>query len=160
MKSTDVLRQIIGVTLSYGCPHWNCFPLDDYTWWVSMGHGDGNNRKKKHCNWWCAASRGQYEWRAPNRILVVQLGVSATEAKVFKAHAALWVLCDSLINALKLLVNLQKDGDSPIQSIVTGLHERSRRGIMDGLGSFTKADNRRAMDVSHLRQGTIPLHVR
>ena len=21
--------------------------LDDYIWWVSTGHGDGNNRKKK-----------------------------------------------------------------------------------------------------------------
>ena len=65
-----------GVTLSYVCPHCNCFPLDDYIWWVSMGHGDDNNRKKKHCNWWCAVCGGQYEWRAPNRILVV----------VFKAH--------------------------------------------------------------------------
>ena len=39
---------------------------------------------------------------------------------------------DNLINALKLLSNLQRDGDSPIQSNVTGLHERSRKGIMDG----------------------------
>ena len=45
-------------------------------------------RKKKHCNWWCAACGGQYEWRAPNRILVVQIGVNANETKVFKAHAA------------------------------------------------------------------------
>ena len=34
------------------------------------------------------ACGGQYEWRMPNRILVVQLGVNANEAKVFKAHAA------------------------------------------------------------------------
>ena len=94
-KSKDFLRRIIapvdgmgGVTLSYVCPNCNCFPLDDYIWWVSTGHGDGNNRKKKHCNWWCAACGGQYEWRAPNRILVVQHGVNANEAKVFKAHAA------------------------------------------------------------------------
>ena len=52
---------------------------------VSTGHGYGNNRKKKHCNWWCGACGGQYEWRAPNRILVVQIGVNANEAKVFKA---------------------------------------------------------------------------
>ena len=69
----------------------------------------------------------------PNRILVVQLGVNVNEAKVFKAHAAPLGLCDNLINAVKLLANQQKDGDSTIQSIVTGLHERSRRGIMDGL---------------------------
>ena len=48
----------------------------------------------------------------------------ANEAKVFRAHAATQGLCDNLINALKLLVNQQKDGDSPIQSIVTGVHEK------------------------------------
>ena len=92
-KSTDFLRRIIapvdgmgGFTLSHVCPHCNCFPLDDYIWWVSTGHGDGNNRKKKHCNWWCAACGGQYEWRAhSNRILVVRLGANANEAKVFKS---------------------------------------------------------------------------
>ena len=78
-KSTDFLRRIIApvdgmgeVTLSYVCPHCSCFPSDDHIWWVSSGHGDGNNRKKKHCNWWCAACGGQHEWRAPKRILVVQ----------------------------------------------------------------------------------------
>ena len=63
---------------------------------------------------------GQYEWRALNRILVVQLGVNANEAKVFKAHAALLGLCDNLINALKLLANQQKNGDSPNHSTATG----------------------------------------
>ena len=79
-KGTDLLRRIIapgdgmeGVTLSYVCPHCTCFPLDDNIWWVSTEQGDGNNRKKKHCNWWCAACGGQYECRAPNRILVVQI---------------------------------------------------------------------------------------
>ena len=66
-------------------------------------------------------------------------------------------LCDNLVNALKLLANQQKDAGSPFQSIVTGLHERSRRGIMDGPRRFIKADNRRAVDVCHLRQGTRPL---
>ena len=65
-----------------------------------------------------------------------------------------WV-CDNLINALMLLANQQKDGDSPIQSIVTGLHESSRRGIMDGLRSFIEADNHSAVDVGDLRRGTI-----
>ena len=148
-----------GVILSYVCPHCDCFPLDDYIWWVSAGHGDGNNRKKKHCNWWCAACGGQYEWRAPNRILVVQLGVNANEAKVFRAHAASLGLCDNLINALKLLANKQKDGDSPFQSIVTDLHERSRRCVVDGLRSFIKAENHRAVAMGHLRQGTRSLHV-
>ena len=46
------------------------------------------------------------------------------------------------------MANQQEDGDSPIQSIVTGLHERSRRSIMDGLRSFI------AVDVGGLRHGT------
>ena len=120
-KGTDFCRWITapvdrigGVTLSYVSPHCSCFPVDDNIWWVSTGHGDGNNRKKKHCNRWCAACGGQYEWRAHNRILVVQIGATADRAKVFKAHAASLGLCDDLINALKLLANQQKDGDSPI----------------------------------------------
>ena len=74
---------------------------------MSSRHGDGNNRKKKHCSWWCAASGGQYDWRAPNRILVVQLGANANEAQVFRAHAAPQGLCDNLIDAFKLLANQQ-----------------------------------------------------
>ena len=93
-------------------------------------------------------------------VLVVQLGVNANEAKVFKAHASPLGLRDNLVKSLKLLANQQKDGDSPIQNIVTGLHERSRRGIMDGLRSFIRADNHRAVEVGHLRAGTILLHVR
>ena len=81
---------------------------------------------------------------------MVQLGVNATEAKVFKAHAAPSGLCDNLVNALKLLANQQKDGDGPIQCIETGLHE-SRKGIMNGLRRFIKAGNHRAVDVG---QGT------
>ena len=65
-------------------------------------------------------------------------GTNANEAKVFKAHAAPLELCDNLINALKLLAIQQKDGDSPIHSIGTGLHERSRRGIMDGWEASSK----------------------
>ena len=69
----------------------------------------------------------------PNRILVVQLGANANEAKVVRTHADPKGPCDSLINALKLVANQQKHDDSPIQSFVTSLHERTRRGIMDGL---------------------------
>ena len=140
-KSTDFLRRVIapaggmgGVTLSCICPHCNNFPLEDYIWCVLTGHGD--NRNKKHCSWWCAVCGGRYEWRAPNRILVVQLGTDANEAKVFRAHTAPQWLCEHLINALKMLANQQTDGDSPIQSIVTGLQERSRQGIMGGAEKF------------------------
>ena len=165
-KSFDFLRRIIapivgmgGATLSYVCPHCNRFSVEDYIWWLSTGHGDGSNRKKKHCSWWCAVCGGQYERRAPNRILVVQLGTNANEAKVFKAHAAAQGLCDNLMNALKLPANQQRDGDSPIQSTVTGLHERSRKGIVDGLRSFIEIDNHSAVDVGHLRRGLRPFHV-
>ena len=124
---------------------------------------DGTRRRqqqKKRCSWWCAVRGGKYEWRAPNRILVVQLGGNANEAKVFKAHAAPLGQCDNLINALKLLANQQKDGDSPMQSIVTGLRERSRNGIMYGLRSFIKEDNHRAVDVGRVRKGMKPIYVR
>ena len=78
---------------------------------------------------------------------MVQFGVNANEAKVIKAHTAPLGLCDILINALNRLANQQRDGDSPIQSIVTGLQERSRRGIMDGLRRFIQADSQSAVDV-------------
>ena len=83
---------------------------------------------------------------------MVHLGTSSNAAMVFKARAAPQGLCDNLINALKLLANQQRDdGNCPIQSIVTGLHERSRKGIMDWLRSFIEADNHSAVDVGHLQ---------
>ena len=102
----------------------------------------------------------KYEWRAPNRLLVVQTGVSASQAMVFKALAAPQGLCENLINALKLLANQQKDGDSPIQSIATGHCETSRKGIMEGPGNFIKVDNHCAFDVGHLSEGARPFPVR
>ena len=161
-KSTVFLRRVSapvggmgGVIPSYVWPHCNSFSVGglhlvgiDGTRRVSTGHGDGSHRKKMHCSWWCAVCGGKYEWRAPNRILVVQLGANANEVKVFEAHAAPLGLCDNLINALKLLANQQKDGDSPIQK---HCHRptRSRRGILDGPRSFIQPDNRRAVDVGH-----------
>ena len=62
-KSTDFLRRIIaqvdgmgGVTLSYVCPHCNCFSMKDYIWWDSTGHGDRPQQKKKS-----AACGGQHD---------------------------------------------------------------------------------------------------
>ena len=54
-------------------------------------------------------------------------GVSASQAKVFKTHAVPQDLCENLINSLKLQPNQQKNGDGPVQSIVAGLCERSRK---------------------------------
>ena len=56
------------------------------------------------------------ERRAPNRLLVAQSGESASQAKVFKAHAVPQGLRENLINALNVLANQQKRwSDSPIQ---------------------------------------------
>ena len=84
--------------MSYMCPHCNSFPMED-----NLGVSAG----KKHTSWWC----GKYDWRAPNRLLVVQTGeslvvrtgASVNQDKVFRAHAVPQGLCDNLINALKLL---------------------------------------------------------
>ena len=92
----------------------------------------------------------KYEWRAPNRLLVVQTG--ASQAKVLKAHAVPQGLCEN--NALNLLAHQQKDGDSPIQSVVAGVRERSREGILEGQRNFFKVDNHCALEVGHLKEGT------
>ena len=49
--------------------------------------------------------------------------------------------------ALKLLANQERDGDSQIQNIVTGLQESSREGIPIGLRIFIDLDNHSAVDV-------------
>ena len=70
LESTDYLRRNIaplggqgGVTMSYLCPHCNSFPLEDYVWWVSG---------RKHTKCWCAICGEKYDWKQPNRLLVVQ----------------------------------------------------------------------------------------
>ena len=99
-----------------------------------MQHAEANaNGERPTGYWWCKSE--------PN----------ADRAKVFKAHAAPLGLCVNLNNALKLLANQHKYGDSPIHSIITGLHERSRRGLMGGLRRFIEADNHSAVDVGGLR---------
>ena len=127
--------------MSYVCPYCNCFSSEDYIWWVSSEHGDGSNRKKKLCSWWCADCGDQYDWRAPSRILVRQTSANANEAKVFKAHAAPLELCDNLVRASKLLTNQQKE------RIVTGFREKSHGGIMERLRNFIEVDNHTAVDV-------------
>ena len=62
-------------------------------------------------------------------------------------------MCENLINALKLLANQQKDGDSPIQSIVIGLCERCRKGIMEP-EKQKRVDKHCALGVGHLQEGT------
>ena len=71
-----------------------------------------------------------------------------------KAHAVPQGLCVNLIHALKLLANQPKDGESPVQSIATGLCERSRKGTREGLRNFIEVDNHSALDVGYLKEGT------
>ena len=54
------------------------------------------------------------------------------DAKVFRAHAAPQGVCDILVKAPKLLVNQQKDVESPDKMVVQGLQETSRLKFMDG----------------------------
>ena len=105
---------------------------------------------KKHCSWWCAIFGEKYEWSA-QQVTGVTNRCQCQSGKGF--HAAPQGLCENSINALKLLANQQKDGDSPIQCIVTGLCERSRKGIMEGLRNFVTVDNNCALDVGHLNEG-------
>ena len=95
----------------------------------------------------------KYDWKQPNRLLVVQTGESINRAKVFKAHAVPQGLCGNFINALKLLVNQQEDEDGLMQNIVTNLGVRSRNGLTQGLRVFIKIDNQRALEVGYLSQG-------
>ena len=87
----------------------------------------------------------------------MQLGTNEDEAKVFRAHAVLQGLYEKLIHALELLGNQQRDGDSPIQNSVTGLREKSRERITNGLRSFIASDNYRAVEVRPPAQGPTAL---
>ena len=61
-----------------------------FTWRTTCG---GFQLGKKHCSWWCAIWGEKYDWRAPTRLLVVQTVASASQAKVFKAHAVPQGVC-------------------------------------------------------------------
>ena len=97
--------------------------------------------------------------RAPNRLLEIQDRVDPREARVFRAHATPQGLCDSLINSLKLLTNQQKDGDTPVEHIVTVWREKSRKGIMDALRKFIAVDNYEAVKVGGPQQDTTSLRL-
>ena len=56
-----------------------------------------------------------------------------------------------MINWLKLLTNQQRDGDSSVESIDTGLREKRRKSITDGLRKFIEVDNHGAVNVGGLR---------
>ena len=90
----------------------------------------------------------------------MRTGENASQARVLKAHAVLQGLRGNPINALELLAKQQEDGDSPIQSIVAGLCERSRKGVVESLRNFIEVDNRSALEVGYLKKGTRSFEVR
>ena len=102
----------------------------------------------------------KYDWKQPNRLLMVQTGESVNQAKAFGAHAVPQGLYGNRINALKLLANQQEDGDGLIQNIVTNIREGSREGLTNGLRDFIKIDNRRGSEVGYLSEGLGKFEVR
>ena len=156
LGSTGYLRRITApvggqgwVTVSHLCPHCNSCPLN--IWWVSGW---------KDTKWWSAICGAKYDWKQPNRLLVVQRGDSIEQAKVFKARAVPQVFSANLISALKLLANQQEDGDGFVKNVVKDSSNESRKGLTDGLREFIKVDNERALDVGPFRMGTRTFQVR
>ena len=101
-----------GVTMSYLCLNCNSSLLEDYVWWVSAG--------KKYTSWWCAICGEKYDWKQPNRLLVVQTGESVEQAKVFKAHAVPQGLCANLINAFEIAGEPTRRWRSPLTAYCEG----------------------------------------
>ena len=129
-NSTDFLTRIIapvdgigGVTLSYVCPHCKLFPVEWYQRDTETATTDRRSSVAGGAQRAAANTIGRrrtgYWWH--------NLGSNANEAEVFRAHAAPQGLCVNLVNAAKVLANHRKDGDSKIPSIVTGMHEKSKR---------------------------------
>ena len=138
IRSTDYLRRIIKEALRcHACAR----IVTVSRWKTTFGGSVGRN------NWWCAICGEKYDWKQPNRLLVVQTGESVNQAR---AHAVLHGLCGNLIYAWKLLANQQEDGDGVIQNIVTNLCEESREGLTNG---SIKIDNHRAPEAGHLNEG-------
>ena len=48
------------------------------------------------------------------------------------------------------MANQQDDGDSPIPNIVTGLHEKSKKKIVEGLRRFVEIDNKEGSGGGHV----------
>ena len=59
-------------------------------------------RGKKQCNWWCAACGGQYNWRNPNRVLVIQDSKDPQRGEGVSGHAPPQGACENLVCARKL----------------------------------------------------------
>ena len=98
----------------------NCARIVTVSGWKTMF--GGYHEWKKHTNWLCAICGEKYDWKQPNRLLVVQTCESVNQCQGLQSgcsasgpHAGI------LIKALKLLADQQEDGDGVIQKFVTKL---------------------------------------
>ena len=150
IRSTDYLRRII---VSARVRRRYDVILVSVLWQFPVG------RLRLVCLWWkgrnnswCVICGEKYDWRQPNRLLVVETGASVNQVKVFRAHAVPQDLCWNLINTLKLLANQQEDGDVLIQNIVTNFCEGSREGLTNGMWELMKIDYHRVLQEGHLNE--------
>ena len=68
-------------------------------------------------------------------------------------------MCDNLIISLKLWTNQQRDGDSPVESIVTGLLEKKSQRYHGRDQEVHRSGHNEAVTVGGLRQGIKPFQV-
>ena len=105
---------------------------------------------KKPCSWWCAACGGQYDWMAPNTMLVIQDSTDPPEATFFRAHAVSQGTCDQRAEAPNQL------GEGWRQSSSNDCHRFvGENRIMDGARKFILEDNHKAVKVEDLHRDTI-----
>ena len=100
-------------------------PLEDYIWWVPLGHGDSAKRRKKQCD----RCGGQHHWRDPNRAFAIQDGAHPREADVFRAHVQPQGASENFVSAQTLLANMQMGGDNLVHTIFQCVQEHSRLNI-------------------------------
>ena len=158
IRSTEFLRRIIASAEDkedIQCP--TCARIATVSPWKTTSGGSLGEKGNK---WWCAICGKNYDWKQSNMLLVVQIGESIDQVKVFKARAVSQDLRANLINALKLLTNQQVDVDGLVQNIVTSLGNGSRKDITHGLREFSKIDNERILEVGYLNRGMGTLKVR
>ena len=135
LRSMDFLRRIIalvrgqgGVTLSYACFHCHRFPLADYIWWVSLTSGTASKIRGERCGW--GSLRRSVQLEGPEKILFYTGRCGPSDAKGFLAHvfplplSHRMCVCENLVLAIKLLVNLQKGGDNLVDTTCQGLLEQ------------------------------------
>ena len=121
-QSPDFLRRITpsdggGVTLSHVCVLFVIASrLKDYIWSVSSWHGKKQLQLVVCCVRWPSTTRGP----RTESLGHTRHTTDHRNAKVFRARAAPHGFCDKLINAVKLLKNQLKVGDSPVGMFAGG----------------------------------------